>query len=417
MATGFFLYHLDKTDCGGRILAGASDDTYEICGIERQQVRAGDPVTCGQHAGRFRVCGGMGDTYEVNGELKEWAGSLDSYSSCPCRARFIPSVQTHTYESNCNAGRVAEREHTAKQAEQREKSDEANPAPVPVFAKSCLRGAGCNDAGMAEEPQENFAMMSFYPSQPAFSSAASASSSTPVTDSDTVQHAQTAKKKKPAGEKSEKKRSVFDKVTGFFFGEAEAMPLPPPPVVMGGGAEAGMAASAGGATAKLNQDAAKALTYRMKRLSGPEVWESRFEMNLPFMVMGTVLHSMLKAEKSDLLTADILMAVAQSGRTVPTRVRYNWVEDPATGRLKPVGYHTGPESGRDQVKVGLMEKRFDGKYRFWGDGPGGKIQITWTPEDAPGSSGAGGWSNNSGIRFRINAFISLAKCCIIFYYS
>ena len=111
---GFFLYHLDKTTCGGRIIAGASDETYEIGGIERQQVREGDPVTCGQHAGRFRVCGGMGDTYEVGGELKEWAGSLDSYSSCPCHARFIPSVQSHTYESNCNAGRVAERERSAK---------------------------------------------------------------------------------------------------------------------------------------------------------------------------------------------------------------------------------------------------------------------------------------------------------------
>jgi len=77
MATGFFLYHLDKTTCGGRILSGAFDDTYEINGIERQQVREGDPVTCGKHKGFFRVCGGMGDTYEVGGELKEWAGSMD----------------------------------------------------------------------------------------------------------------------------------------------------------------------------------------------------------------------------------------------------------------------------------------------------------------------------------------------------
>lgn len=114
MATGFFLYHLDKTSCGGRILAGAVDETYEIGGIERQQVREGDPVTCGKHEGWFRVCGGMGDTYEVGGELKEWAGSLDSYSSCPCRAWFIPSVQTHTYESDSNAGRVTEREQAVK---------------------------------------------------------------------------------------------------------------------------------------------------------------------------------------------------------------------------------------------------------------------------------------------------------------
>ncbi|MBU9849645.1 phospholipase effector Tle1 domain-containing protein [Rahnella aceris] len=130
MATGFFLYHLDKTTCGGRILAGAADDTYEIGGIERQKVRAGDPVSCGEHAGRFRVCGGMGDTYEVGGVLKEWAGSLDSYSSCPCRARFIPSVQTHTYESDCNAGRVAERAETA-----RKKAQESEPEQRAQAAK------------------------------------------------------------------------------------------------------------------------------------------------------------------------------------------------------------------------------------------------------------------------------------------
>lgn len=95
---GFFLYHLDKTTCGGRILVGAPDETYEIGGIERQQVRVGDPVTCGVHEGRFRVCGGMGDTYSVNGAPKEWAGSLDSFSSCPCNARFIPIVFSHTYD-------------------------------------------------------------------------------------------------------------------------------------------------------------------------------------------------------------------------------------------------------------------------------------------------------------------------------
>lgn len=137
MATGFFLYHMDKTSCGGRILAGASDDTYEIGGIERQQVRAGDPVTCGKYEGRFRVCGGMGDTYEVGGELKEWAGSLDSYSSCPCCARFIPSVETHTYVSTCNAGKVAEREETTRKkklAEAKEKGLEPMPIPALIYA-------------------------------------------------------------------------------------------------------------------------------------------------------------------------------------------------------------------------------------------------------------------------------------------
>ncbi len=118
MAKGYFLYHLDKTSCGGRIVAGASDETYIIGGIERQRVREGDPVTCGQHKGLFRVCGGMGDTYDVNGVLREWAGSLDSFSSCPCRAHFKPSVKTHTYESDCNAGRVADRARAAERKAQ-----------------------------------------------------------------------------------------------------------------------------------------------------------------------------------------------------------------------------------------------------------------------------------------------------------
>jgi len=149
MATGFFLYHLDKTTCGGRILAGASDDTYEIGGVERQKVRTGDPVICGKHAGRFRVCGGMGDTYEVGGELKEWAGSLDSYSSCPCRARFIPSVETDTYEANCNAGRVAEREETARKkklAEAKQKGLEPMPIPALIYAtKRTMDDYGAKD--------------------------------------------------------------------------------------------------------------------------------------------------------------------------------------------------------------------------------------------------------------------------------
>ncbi|HFK5806740.1 TPA: S-type pyocin domain-containing protein [Enterobacter bugandensis] len=390
MATGFFLYHLDKTTCGGRILSGASDDTYETGGVIRQQVRVGDPVTCGKHEGRYRVCGGMGDTYSVNGAPKEWAGSLDSFSSCPCRARFVPTVFSHTYESDCNAGRVAERE----QIEKRTKPDEVLINPVPVFAKSCLRGAGCTDAGTGNESQANFAAMSFYQSLPA------SPEPSPRSDGcEPEQHAQAAKKAKTSSGEAdaapERKKSLFDRVSGFFFGEAEAMPLPPSPVVVAGGAEAGMAASAGGATARLNQDAAKALTYQMKHLSGPAVWESRFELNLPFVVMGAVLHSMLKGEKSDLLTAEQLLAVARSGGTVPTRVRYNWVEDPETGRLKAVGYHTSPESGRDQVKVRLMDKRFDGKYRFWGNGPGGKVQITWTPADAPGSTDASGWNTGN----------------------
>lgn len=114
MAKGFFLYHLDKTTCGGMILSGASDDTYTIGGVIRQQAREGDPVTCGVTKGTFRICGGMGDTYSVTGAPKQWAGSIESFSSCPCRARFIPLVSTHTYEYDCNVILAADREREAR---------------------------------------------------------------------------------------------------------------------------------------------------------------------------------------------------------------------------------------------------------------------------------------------------------------
>lgn len=252
---------------------------------------------------------------------------------------------------------------------------------IPVFAKSVLRGAGNTDAGTSEEPQANIAEMSFYRSQP----------SQPVPEPE--QHAQAAKKKSPPPPSP--KKSLFDKVTGFFFGEAEAMPLPPPPV-MAGTTEAGMAASAGGATAKASQDAATALTHTMKRLSGPEVWSGRLAMNLPFVVMGAIIQSQLKGEKSDLLTPEKLAEAAHSKGTVPTRVRYNWVTDEESGRLKAVGYHTSAASGRDQVRVRMLKKQSDGSYEFWGgDERSDKSLITWSPANTPGSQAGWNTGNNS----------------------
>lgn len=133
-AEGCFLYHLDKTRCGGRILSGAEDETYDIGGVVRQQARVGDPVTCGVHEGRFRICGGMGDTYEVGGVVKEWAGSIESYSSCPCKSRFVPTVTTHTYDYNCNSGLAAEREQTARKEKLIEaKAKGLEPMPIPAL--------------------------------------------------------------------------------------------------------------------------------------------------------------------------------------------------------------------------------------------------------------------------------------------
>jgi len=61
-AKGFYLVQGDKTTCGGRIITGAEDHTL-----------FGKPV------------------------------ALDSYSTCPCKAKFIPSMMDDTYEKSSGA--------------------------------------------------------------------------------------------------------------------------------------------------------------------------------------------------------------------------------------------------------------------------------------------------------------------------
>ena len=90
MAIGYFLFRSDKTTCGGRIIEGCNDHQH----FGRDMACEGHKVTCGKHEGRFRICGGL-DTDTIHG--KRMAGTLHSYSSCPCKAKFIPSIDD-TYE-------------------------------------------------------------------------------------------------------------------------------------------------------------------------------------------------------------------------------------------------------------------------------------------------------------------------------
>ena len=55
----------------------------------------GHQVTCGNHPGRYRICGGL-DTDDIHG--KRIAGTLHSYSSCPCKSKFVPSNIDDDYE-------------------------------------------------------------------------------------------------------------------------------------------------------------------------------------------------------------------------------------------------------------------------------------------------------------------------------
>ena len=96
MAIGNYLVKGDKTTCGGVIIEG--DTTHTLFG--KPIARERDKVTCGQHPGIFYIAGCISNDV-VHG--RKMAGTLDSQSTCPCKARFVPSMMNDTYEKVSSA--------------------------------------------------------------------------------------------------------------------------------------------------------------------------------------------------------------------------------------------------------------------------------------------------------------------------
>lgn len=109
MAKGYYLVQGDMTTCGGKIVDGASDH----CLFGKAVARERDRVTCGQHPGMYMIAGGIAND-TIHG--RKMAGTLDSISSCPCRARFVPSMMRDTYEK-VEGGSSAEEDSAAGSAQ------------------------------------------------------------------------------------------------------------------------------------------------------------------------------------------------------------------------------------------------------------------------------------------------------------
>jgi len=87
---GYYLFRGDKTRCGGVITEGWSDHQH----FDRDMSCEGHKVTCGKYPGIYRICGGLDD--DIHG--KRIAGTLHSYSSCPCKSKFLNSNWDDDYE-------------------------------------------------------------------------------------------------------------------------------------------------------------------------------------------------------------------------------------------------------------------------------------------------------------------------------
>ena len=187
MAKGYILHMYDPTTCGGKVLEGAPNRRTNGTPVAHM----GDKVTCGKDGNTYHIIGGIS---WITTEGRLVAGSLDSFSSCPCKAKIIPQIMVQSYESrrgtstktSNTAARVVA-QSSSSSSPSSISSDFLTPLPVAVYAKSCLRGEGCTDAGTEQERLDNFGHAGYYRAAP----------QTEQTKEEPVQHAQVAKKHKP----------------------------------------------------------------------------------------------------------------------------------------------------------------------------------------------------------------------------
>ncbi|MDY7534909.1 PAAR domain-containing protein [Pseudomonas sp. Bout1] len=102
MTDGYFIGLGDKTTCGGKVLDG--DPRVNIYGL--LHACAGDRVSCGKDGKTYRIVGGISHMVSHGRHV---AGTLDSFSDCPCRAQLIPTVFTATYRNEKSAPPAARR--------------------------------------------------------------------------------------------------------------------------------------------------------------------------------------------------------------------------------------------------------------------------------------------------------------------
>ena len=96
MSDGYFIGLGDKTTCGGKVLDG--DARINMFGL--LHACEGDRVSCGKDGKTYRIVGGISHM-DSHGRLM--AGTLDSHSNCPCKARLIPSIFTASYRNESAA--------------------------------------------------------------------------------------------------------------------------------------------------------------------------------------------------------------------------------------------------------------------------------------------------------------------------
>lgn len=357
----------DKTTTGARLISSIPLNRYSVHGFA--VIRQGDKTTpcpkCGQP--------GVVVEGEPRCKIMTVPVAVDRCQvrcSCPPGTNRIiapvgqwlgpgPSPQERALEKQ--AAMLAERK-AAQEAEEKRLAEERERNRV--FAKSSLRGDGCNDAGNQRELQSNFAEMGFFQALPADDSA---------TDADVPQHAQTAKRKKSAAPENipkPKKRSALWK---WWNGNHEEMDYQ---AAVAAAAAATRAQTATAGASVLEQIGGRFATYGTWAVRGAASFGEVSAAGAGASVAGLLVGMMpgrLNDGEQDFLDR---MRTAQL-REAPTRVRFTWEQD-SKGNPVPHGWHTPP--GKDKVRVRKMvwDSRSQAYTFTTEEEP--RVTIVWTPD-------------------------------------
>jgi uncharacterized Zn-binding protein involved in type VI secretion len=144
MLRGYFIREGDRTECGGQVMEG--DRRVNMFGVIH--AREGDRVTCGKDGNVYQIVGGVSF---IDSFGKPPAGTLDSFSTCPCRARLIASSYKSHYlkednyappDANAQADNRLAVNHKISNFPAEAKASDYLSCPVP---------AACNHADRMEE--------------------------------------------------------------------------------------------------------------------------------------------------------------------------------------------------------------------------------------------------------------------------
>ncbi|EGT5657532.1 killer protein of pyocin s3, partial [Citrobacter braakii] len=246
------------------------------------------------------------------------------------------------------------------------------PLPVAVYAKSCLRGEGCTDAGTEQERLDNFGHAGYYRAAP----------QTEHTKEEPVQHAQVAKKHKP----DEPTPPLEDNCPWY-------KRLINSPDTTKAAAAAGIATTTGITTGATTEAGYAALQKIGGNLSAAGRWIVPNPTTV--FLFGIFYSPKLNSGEQDYIDKMRLEQAARNKEDVPTRVRFRW-EAEQNGTIRPKGFHVSAGGGQDKVPVRMLQKNSTtGNYEFWEDGAS-KPTIVWTPDD-PGYESPSNTGNRDNV--------------------